>query len=430
MKNTKLLLSALVFTCTTSLVGNIDVNVLAKSTKNTKSEQVKTNHLGLKQIVEKVLNNSPALESVRFEALASEGDYKQSKNYVNPQVTIEAEDFSGDGVYSGYDSAQTTYGISQQVLVGGKYGARIDASKQAVKLAYNKFEITKLELIKATKTAYAEAIFASENLKIAIEQKKLAEQVLANVTKRVNAAAEPAFQKSKAEVALANANIQLQKAEQEAKITKNNLANLWGKNQIDFELSDNDFWNYDEIEKINPEEVLSIIEKTPYNIALENSSKQAKANYQLEKANAIPDPTISLGIRQFQQTDNQAFIAGLSIPIPIFNQNKGNIIKAESQLEQTNKSNEATLVSLKNEFINSLNLLEVANLQIQNFKNQVLPSAEKAFNQTRDGYNAGKFPYLEVLDAQRTLFEARYSYNSALKEYHIQKANIERFLTK
>ncbi len=417
-------LSALLLACTTCISSTAtfaeNTNIVTKSATELS--------VGLKQAIDKALENSPALKSVRSEALASEGDYEQSKNYVNPQANIEAEDFNGDGAYKGYDSAQTTYSLSQQILVGGKYGSRVKSSEYAVKTAYNKFEITKLELIRAVKTAYAEAIFAEENLKIATEQKKLAEQVLANVSKRVNAAAEPAFQKSKAEVELANASINLQKAKQDLQISKNNLANLWGENNSEYKLNSEDFWKYNSFEKIDASDAERIIEKTPYYNALNNTSKQAEANLSLEKANAIPDPTLSLGIRQFQQTDNQAFVAGLSIPIPIFNQNRGNIIKAENQLEQTTKSNESSLVSLKNELVNSYNLLVTAYSQIENFKHKVLPSAEKAFKQTRDGYNAGKFPYLEVLDAQRTLFEARYNYNLALKDYHAQMASIQRFL--
>ncbi|HCR86087.1 MAG TPA: hypothetical protein DIV86_05355, partial [Alphaproteobacteria bacterium] len=234
--------SALTLVCSSNLI--LPTQTLANNIKQADNNTFQQKY-SLDEVIKRVLSNSPTLKSQRAETFATEGEYKQSRSYVNPQATIEAEDFEGNGIYKGYNSAQTTYGISQQVLVGGKYSAKIRASEQGVKLAYNKFEIAKLELIKTTKIAYAEAVSASENLKIAKEQKKLAEQVLTNVTKRVNAAAEPAFQKSKAEVTLSNAKIELQQAEREAIIAKNNLAQLWGDNNSDYELSTDNFWKYE-----------------------------------------------------------------------------------------------------------------------------------------------------------------------------------------
>jgi len=57
----------------------------------------------------------------------------------------------------------------------------------------------------------------------------------------------------------------------------------------------------------------------------------------------------------------------------------------------------------------------------------VLPGAEEAFQFARGGYDAGKFGYLEVLDAQRTLFDARRQFNEAVLDYHQQRAVLERF---
>jgi cobalt-zinc-cadmium efflux system outer membrane protein len=59
-------------------------------------------------------------------------------------------------------------------------------------------------------------------------------------------------------------------------------------------------------------------------------------------------------------------------------------------------------------------------------KTSVLPGAEEAFRFARDGYDAGKFNYLEVLDAQRTLFEARKQLNEVSLDYHRQRATLER----
>ncbi|MBC8427083.1 MAG: TolC family protein, partial [Deltaproteobacteria bacterium] len=44
------------------------------------------------------------------------------------------------------------------------------------------------------------------------------------------------------------------------------------------------------------------------------------------------------------------------------------------------------------------------------------------------GYRQGKFRYLDVLDAQRTLFDAQAKYIEALANYHEASVEVERLI--
>ncbi len=415
MKN-NILLGALVLLC----INTVDIG---------KALATEIIPLGLREIIEKSLNNSPTIKIADTEYLASKGEYDQSKAYTNPEISIEAEDFEGSGAYKGYDSAQTTYGLSQKISVGGKYSAKVKVAEYGVNLASSEREIAKIELIKNVKIAYAEAVTAQKNLDIARQQKQIAEEFLSNVTKRVNVAAEPLFQKSKAEVNLSTAITDLQKFEQDLKFAKSRLALLWGSSDANFELSEADFLNVNELPEIDKEILPEIIKSSHYARILRTSEAQAKELYDLERANAIPDPTLNLGFRELNQSDDHALVAGLSIPIPVFDQNSGNIDKARNQANRMRESNNLSLLELQNQVFASYNKMKISYEQVSMLKEKILPSAEKAFQQTQAGYNAGKFPYLEVLDSLRTLSSARLSYNNTLKEYHIRKAEIERFVS-
>ena len=61
-------------------------------------------------------------------------------------------------------------------------------------------------------------------------------------------------------------------------------------------------------------------------------------------------------------------------------------------------------------------------------QNDVLPGAQSAFEAFSEGYRQGKFGFLDVLDAQRTLFEARGRYLEALTAYHRAVADMERLI--
>jgi cobalt-zinc-cadmium efflux system outer membrane protein len=70
--------------------------------------------------------------------------------------------------------------------------------------------------------------------------------------------------------------------------------------------------------------------------------------------------------------------------------------------------------------------LSTAVSEIDALKATVIPGAQSAFDAASEGYRQGKFGYLDVLDAQRTLFEARGQYISALATYHKAVADMER----
>jgi cobalt-zinc-cadmium efflux system outer membrane protein len=56
---------------------------------------------------------------------------------------------------------------------------------------------------------------------------------------------------------------------------------------------------------------------------------------------------------------------------------------------------------------------------------EVVPEAQRAFDAASAGYNEGKFPYLDVLDAQRTVFDARVQHLEALAECLAAVADVE-----
>jgi cobalt-zinc-cadmium efflux system outer membrane protein len=60
-------------------------------------------------------------------------------------------------------------------------------------------------------------------------------------------------------------------------------------------------------------------------------------------------------------------------------------------------------------------------------REQAIPQAEHAYEGARDAYSRGLFRYLEVLDAQRTLFELRAEYLAVLATYYEASAELSRW---
>uniref|UniRef100_UPI00145EE1EE TolC family protein n=1 Tax=Aromatoleum evansii TaxID=59406 RepID=UPI00145EE1EE len=59
---------------------------------------------------------------------------------------------------------------------------------------------------------------------------------------------------------------------------------------------------------------------------------------------------------------------------------------------------------------------------------QVLPGAQSAYEAAVKGFELGKFSFLEALDAQRTLLQARMQALRAIADAHRARAELDRIL--
>ena len=67
---------------------------------------------------------------------------------------------------------------------------------------------------------------------------------------------------------------------------------------------------------------------------------------------------------------------------------------------------------------------------VETLKTDILPGAQSAFDAATKGFEFGKFGFLDVLDSQRTLVQAKFQYVDALLEAHLAMSDIERILGK
>ncbi len=378
----------------------------------------------LDDAIQKAIDASPRLKSVTAGLEAAKGAEDQAGYWPNPELGFEAENVAGGGQFSGTDSAEYTYGLSQTVEIGGKRSARKNAA-QAVREAANSDVLAeRLNLERDIHIAYSEVLAEAEAVKLAIDQEKLAKGVLATVSKRVDAAAEPEIQRSKAEVAYATSVIAREQEERQLKIAKEKLARLWGASKLDVSLDHAHFFDLQAPTAIHS--YREKLDRIPDMQRLAYMKAEKESLLELEKAQAIPDPNFSLGVRDFRDSGDQAFIFGVSLPIPVLNQNSGNVAKARAEVTQIESDARQAELMLEQQLTENWQQWNTAFSEAERMQTTLLPAAEKAFKLARSGYEKGKFPYLEVLDAQRTLFNARAQYHDSLKRYHSARANVER----
>lgn len=297
----------------------------SKDTKAPKAPSA-TNEFTLSAALAMTLENSPRITGAEADVLAAKGERRQAGALPNPVLGVDVENVGGSGVYNGADSAEITFGVSQLIQIGGKRSARIAIAESGQDIAAYDRLATRLDLMRDVKVAFADAVAAQEQAVIAQQQVELAKDVLATVTKRVDAAAEPVIQKNKARVSLANAQVAYERAKRQKEAAVKSLATYWAGMPMTGQLSAKEFYKIVQPKLAgNIEDILlSTVDHKRQAVVV----NQAKSQVDLEKANAIPDPSFSVGVRDLRQNSDQALVAGLSIPLPVFNMNGGNIAKA------------------------------------------------------------------------------------------------------
>ena len=143
---------------------------------------------------------------------------------------------------------------------------------------------------------------------------------------------------------------------------------------------------------------------------------------------AIPDVTVGLGVRTYQDDSNNTFSLNMTVPLPVFNRNQGGRAEAEARLRKAQFEKEAAQMENRSNLTEVFQRLSSAQAEVTVLNAETIPSAQAVFEAVSTGYREGKFGYLEVLDAQRTLFGVKEQYQTALVTYHWARADMERLI--
>ncbi len=368
--------------------------------------------LALRQALALALMKNPELAVFSWEVRAREAEALQAGLRPNPELDVEVENIGGTGAFGGLDEAETTVQLGQLVELGGKRSKRKRAATLEQDLAGWDYEIERIRVFTETSKAFVDVLVAQERRRLNREFVRLAEQFLDAVIERVRAGKVSPIEEVKAKVALSERRIELARAEDELVAARKALAAAWGGSRPVFTEARGDLERLDELPSF--EELSERMAGNPEMARWIVEIGRRRASLELEKAGRFPDVTLSGGVRHYNPTDDWAFLAGLSIPIPVFDRNQGGARVAKYRLAQAEEQRRALHVRVQRSLVTTYQRLSSARREAISLKNDVLPVARSAFDATGEGFRQGKFGYLDVLDAQRTYFEAQARYTEVL----------------
>ncbi len=376
--------------------------------------------LTLDQCVAMALNQNPLYQSSQQFYRASLARVQQAKAFAQPSLDFDSDlqprlfDFRGSG--------ESYFGFSQDLDFPGKRGLRGNiASRESSELEMDT-ELLKLDLVFQVKEAFYGLLLAQEILKYTEQDLELARDYLQKAEIKFEAG-------DVARVEVLRARVEAAKAENSVRAASNGVR--LAKARLNFLLARKKYESLEitgEFKRKSPDFTLDELQQK----ALVVRPEVRRVGYSLEKENLRKKlgyfsylPDFSLGLSRHRLTGELTtwdFTISTAIPLFFWQPLKGEIAEAEANLEAFRKELEHVSNAIALEVEESYSYALMASRQIELFEKEILTQAEEAYNMFLFSFQEGEIGGIELIEARRTLIEARKSYADALNNFNIALA--------
>jgi cobalt-zinc-cadmium efflux system outer membrane protein len=354
---------------------------------------------------------APRLLESRADIAQAQGLATQAAARPNPTIGVQVENFGGAAPFKGLDAAETTASVSQAIELGGKRPARIAAGRAGVDAARARNSQARADFAFDLADAYAQAEAAELRLQLAEDSFSLAQEDARVAEALVRAGKESDLRtvQVRAAVEAARAEVDAAKAARAAALGK--LSALAGSDETYTGISVSLLEHAEKTERWSPPDPLA---SPAYQSALA-AREAAVRRVRVEQTRATPDLTVSVGVRRLAVDDATAMVGGVSVPFPLFDRNRGNVSAAQAELAAAEARLSAARLDAEADAHVLLARLDAAQSRVVATREGEAAAAE-AYRLTRTGYEGGKLPLIELLNARRVLTEARSQSSTALLE--------------
>lgn len=383
-----------------------------------------TGALTLSQAVAEALARSPDLALAAPVLRAATARLEQAGLRPAPQLLLELEDFAGSGAFKGTESAQTTLALSQILELGDRRGRRVDAARAGLELLTVEQQARALDVLAEVSRRFIHVAADQDHLRLTQQGTELAQQTVAAVTARVKAAKSPEAELHRARITLARAEVEREHAEHELLSSRRALAAMWGDTQLAAASVSADLYALPAAGDFDA--LLLRLQNNPDFTRFASQARLRDAEIRLARSRRLGDIQISAGVRRLEARDNQAFIAGISVPLFSGRQAAAAITEAEALRNKTDAEERAARIKAQAQLFELHQELRHAITEATVLRDRVLPEMDEALRETKYAYERGRYSYLEWVEAQREFIAVRRSLIEAAASAHNYRTEIER----
>ena len=375
--------------------------------------------LTLADAITKARNQAPQLQSADAAMRAADANVGLSSLRANPTLAVEAENVLGSGRYAGFGGGEKTFSLSMPLELGGKRGARVRVAEAERSAARIGTQVARANLTLQITEAFVTLAASERYVEIAKASHALAERAHHAARERVRVGKASPIEEQRADVLRINAEVRLDKALRATRLAGATIARLTGA-AMPVAIASTWFERTDAVVVGQPAVAsLSLA-------AAEAELTAANARVDAAKRDRIPDVTLTAGMRRYGESSEKAAVLALSVPLPLFNPGTAAIARSRAEYDRASAARRAVALEFEQSTAQAETEVADALAAARAANGPALAAAEEAARIARIGYAEGKFPQLELIEAERSLAETRETSVDALAALHTARARLAR----
>jgi cobalt-zinc-cadmium efflux system outer membrane protein len=376
--------------------------------------------ISFKTFLQEVERSNLDYAAQRYSVSIAEAQLTAARVYPNPTLQ------SGYSTDVSHEKQATAYagGISQTVLLGGKIRARTEVAKSNLLVNAAQLEDFFRNLRAAATNAYVDGLSGQLSLERKKRSLETLERLVASNQERLRAGDIGEVDLLQSRVAALQARSDFLAAESTFEQSLIGLTDLLGNRDQRVLFNPRGTLQVHPLTLALEELIATALVKRGDVLAAERGREGARAQYNLTRANRVPDVDVGVGVIHSTRITNtidpappwNSLALTLSVPIPLSNINKGDLMAAKFGEAQADKAAEAIELKAVTEVRQAYTRYNLARVAVSQYSGELLQDADTVLEAKLYSYRRGSASLLEVLDAQRANNDTYLAYFAALSE--------------
>jgi cobalt-zinc-cadmium efflux system outer membrane protein len=335
----------------------------------------------------------------------------------NPEIDINSESYPLFGSHPGpfLNKQELSFRAGQTIETAGKRKKRVSVARQEVVIARAGVDNTVRQLKLELKRRYYGLVLAQAQTELAQRMLDQFDQIIRLTEARHMQGEISGLEASRMKAERVRFFNDLIDAQLQARNARSGLLEIMGIPDLTTSFEVQEKLVFEPLPAGLEELRQEALKSRPDLMAARSGVERSARQLDLEHANAVPNMTVSFGYKRDQGVNTP--VAGISMPLPLFNRNKPGVARAAAEMQQQKLEVGRVSLAVAREVQDAWQSLNAQAEKVKALQSEYVPSAEHAREVAQKSYQLGALDLIGLLDSERVYRETLRTYNQALYDY-------------
>lgn len=358
--------------------------------------------LTLKEAEQRFLERNLSLIAERYNIDMAQAQVLQAKLFENPVISLEQNVYNRlNGKYFDFGKeGEAVVEIEQVIHLAGQRNKQVRLEKINKEIAEYQFEEVMRTLRQELNEKFVEVYFLSKSIAIYEKEVNSLQVLLGGMKIQQEKGNISLIEISRLESMLFSLRKEKNERENDLLTTRgelNLLLNLPEDTQVQLSLDEEVLQQLD-LSQLSFADLKAIINERPDQKIARSTVNASRANLKLQKSMAFPEFSVKGNYDRVGNFINDYFAIGVSLSVPIFNRNQGNIKAARFSIQQAGVQQEYAANRADMELFTAYTSLEKATQLYQSTNMDLERNFEKLITGVNENFTRKNISLLEFID--------------------------------